>query len=224
MDIWDTLILRDRPADAAKTATGRRISLISRGLPGGVGLDPFQIAQLRVEVEAEMAAGSPSEEYELADVIGMVLERLGHPPEAARSELAELLAAEEARDEVRWSSPNDELVELIRESAQPTALLSDFYMSSDLLEPIVSEVTGLHERLFVSIDLGVSKRLGGGMFDAVRAEYRTDADRHLHIGDNPHSDVDQQVRGGGIALHVPRPTRFPGPGDFDRQKSARVLV
>ena len=143
MDIWDTLILRDRPADAAKTATGRRISLISRGLPGGVGLDPFQIAQLRVEVEAEMAADSPSEEYELADVIGMVLERLGHPPEAARSELAELLAAEEARDEVRWSSPNDELVGLIRESAQPTALLSDFYMSSDLLEPIVSEVTGL---------------------------------------------------------------------------------
>ena len=62
------------------------------------------------------------------------------------------------------------------------------------------------------------------MFDAVRAEYQTDADRHLHIGDNPHSDVDQQVRGGGIALHVPRPTRFPGPGEFDRQRSARVLV
>jgi predicted O-methyltransferase YrrM len=217
VDIWDTLILRDRPADAAKTATGRRISLLSRNLPTSFDPDPFKIAELRVEVEAEMAAGSPSEEYELARVIELVLERLGHAPEAARSELAGLLAAEEARDEVRWSSPNGDLVQLIREAPQPTPLVSDFYMGTELLKPIVTQVTGLDERLFVSIDMGVSKRLDGGMFDAVRAEYQTGADRHLHIGDNPHSDVEQQVRGGGIALQIPRPTRFPGPGDFDRQ-------
>lgn len=216
VDIWDTLILRNRPADAAKTATGRRIGMLSSRLAEGTRIDPFAVASIRVEVEAELAASTPSEEYELSEVIEGTLRRVGHPATEETAELARSLAEGEAADEIRWSYPNAAIIDLIKDAAQPVALLSDFYMSGDLLSRVVKEVTELTEPLFVSVDMGLSKRLGGEAFGVVRAEYGTRPERHLHVGDNQHSDVEQQIKGGGLALQVPRPDRFPAPGEFNR--------
>lgn len=218
VDVWDTLIFRNRPADAAKTATGRRIALLCAD--GGLA-DPFEVAATRVEIEAEMAAAAPSEEYELSEVIEATLARLGMPEGAERGALAARLAQREAEDEIRWSYANREAMDLIESRSAPVVLLSDFYMRTDLLQRIVSAVTGLDLPLWVSVDKGVSKRLGGEMFRAVRAEHGVPAERHLHIGDNVYSDIEQQKNGGGVAIRVRRPDRFPAPGRFGPESLAQ---
>src|SRR5829696_9344264 len=50
-DIWDTLVMRDRPADAAKVATARRMAIAARA-PSRT----WSLYQRRVAVEAVMAA------------------------------------------------------------------------------------------------------------------------------------------------------------------------
>lgn len=216
IDVWDTLILRRRPADAAKTATARRILMSSRVAPGASELDPFEIASLRTGVEAELAMVNVSEEYELTEVLSLLLERLGHEPGAACLNLAGQLAEQEVGDETRWSIPRADLVALLGDGDTEALLLSDFYMGSEALGSIVSGVTGESPTLFVSVDMGMSKRVDGRLLAEMRSRAGVSADRHLHIGDNPLSDIENQVKSGGLAIHTPRDSTFPGPGEFDR--------
>jgi hypothetical protein len=64
----------------------------------------------------------------------------------------------------------------------------------------------------------------GSLFEIARARAGVDASRHLHIGDNPWSDGEQQVAGGGTAAIVQlSPSPFPGPGELDPEH-LRALV
>ena len=214
IDVWDTLIDRNRPADAAKTATARRILLSQNQVPGVAGLGVFEITSLRVQVESQLSAADPSGEYELRDVIDAVLERLGCESETARSRLSLALAAEEVNDEIKWSIPRDEVVALWRNVEGPSVLISDFYMTSEQLSKVVRDVTGVDAELHVSVDSGSSKRVGGQLFDQVRLEKGVVPERHLHIGDNEISDVERQVEKGGLSILVPRDGSHPPPGAF----------
>ena len=217
VDVWNTLIGRNRPADAAKTATGRRICLMAQTVPGAKGLDPFDVASLRREVEAEMAAEDPVEEYELVAVLTELLIRLGHPGDESLNDLAIALAEAEVRDEVEWSHTLQDVHTLVSSHTSDTVLLSDFYMTREHLGTIVREVTGLDVEVMVSADTGASKRVGGGLFERIRAEREVPAERHLHVGDHPQADIENQTETGGLAVFVPAPDDFPPPGSFSRE-------
>ncbi len=88
IDLWDTLLRRDRAADAAKVATARRM-LLRLGPRIQVGV--WDLFQRRVSTELAMAAGADDEEYELANVLGQVLIDLAIPAAEAR-QLADELA------------------------------------------------------------------------------------------------------------------------------------
>ena len=217
VDVWNTLIGRNRPADAAKTATGRRICLLARTVPGVRGMDPFDVASLRREVEAEMAAEDPAEEYELVAVLTELLVRLGHPGDESLNDLAIALAEAEVRDEIEWSHTLEDVHALVSSHTSDTVLLSDFYMTREHLGTIVREVTGLDVEVMVSADTGASKRFGGGLFERIRAEREVPAERHLHVGDHPQADIENQTETGGLAVFVPAPDEFPPPGSFSRE-------
>ena len=150
IDVWNTLIGRNRPADAAKTATGRRICLLAQRFPGAMDMDPFDIAELRREIEAEMASAHPAEEYELVQVLTELLLRLGHPESPSLEELAATLAEAEVRDEITWSHTLEDVHSLVQSTSTETVLLSDFYMTREHLGTVVREVTGLETDVMVS--------------------------------------------------------------------------
>ena len=58
------------------------------------------------------------------------------------------------------------------------------------------------EGVKTSCELQASKRLSGDMFKVLRSSYSVDAKNHLHLGDNLHSDVTNQIKSGGRAIHV----------------------
>ncbi|MCB9414030.1 MAG: hypothetical protein H6526_01985 [Actinobacteria bacterium] len=206
IDVWDTLVVRDRPADAAKLATARRMVL----QPGAKLEDVFEAMAVRVGVEAQLAADDPMQEYELTDVLRVTAAELGVADEV----VAQLVAAEIA-DEVALSRARDDIAAL---DHPHRVIASDFYMREDDLADVVRGVAPSFAEVpvYVSVQRRASKRLGGALLDLIRRDFGVTPQDHLHIGDNVHSDVDVQVAAGGHAIHVQRVDRFPGPGEFGR--------
>lgn len=214
VDVWDTLILRDRPADCAKLATARRMVLNPAITGRGQVVGPFEAMTRRVATEARLAAADPAQEYELGEVLRETLREMAGLPEEQLEQLVAQLTEAEIADEIRWSRARPDVEALVDRGNVVVA--SDFYMSADQLRTVIAAVSPRWRDLptFVSVDEGCSKRLGGGLLSRIRAASAVKPADHLHIGDNPHSDVAVQVAAGGAAIQVTRPTRFPGPGEF----------
>ena len=99
----------------------------------------------------------------------------------------------------------------------PVVLLSDFYLSSPDLTRIIAAAAGrpVPWPVVVSVDEGCSKRLHGQLFRALRTKFGVAARDHLHIGDNPISDVAAQQSTGVSAVAVASSHDFPAPGSFE---------
>ncbi len=217
-DLWDTLVTRSRPADAPKLATARRIWL-EHGRSLRTPMSPWELFAHRVEVEAAIAGSSHHEEYRLVDVLTRHLQEVltigARKAKPVAVELAREEAIEEARCTYRIDEVADTLDELATREPRPhLAVLSDFYLGGEELRTIAEstgiDLTGID--VLASCDLDVSKRVGG-LFELARERAGVEAARHLHVGDNPWSDGEQQVSSGGTAALVTlSPTPLPGPG------------
>ena len=214
VDVWDTLVLRRRPADAAKLATARRMVLM-RGPDGRTtDLDPFGAMAIRVAVEAELAASDAGQEYELCDVLTHTLRELWGVSGLEGGQTAQLLAEAEVEDEIAWTRAREDVAAIA--TAPRLAIASDFYMRTDDLSRVVHAAAPdwVDVPVYVSVDRKCSKRLGGGLLELIREDYQIAPKDHLHIGDNVHSDVEVQIAAGGMAIHVQRRDEFPAAGEF----------
>ncbi|MEL6983373.1 MAG: hypothetical protein AAFO29_13190, partial [Actinomycetota bacterium] len=226
-DLWDTILTRTRPADASKLATARRIRILA-GFGPGQGPSTWDLQRRRVEIEAEIA-GPNNGEYLLNDVLVRQLGELDDHPDrpAGRpidvATLANALRHAELEDEMRWTRPIGDTVVVLekllgRGASTRVAVLSDFYLGADDLRELLWHHGIGDDRLevFSSADLGLSKHAGGAMLTWCRERYQVSADRHVHIGDNPHADVAMQLETGGTAVYLAHGTRrFVGPGQLD---------
>jgi FMN phosphatase YigB (HAD superfamily) len=220
LDLWDTLIERTRPADAAKLATARRMAL---GVETANTLCPWDLMEQRVSIEATIAEQHPGGEYELSDVIRRQFAELGI---GVGSGVVEDLVALEVADEIAWTHPREEVLNAIVDAQMPVAIVSDFYLGESHLRQIVDERLGDlgSVRVFSSCTEGVSKRVDGQLLRKVRNEFGVRPDRHLHVGDNPYSDIEQQVLTGGSAISVSVSSMFPGPGQFSRRHTSEMTM
>jgi len=218
-DLWDTLIARDRPADAAKVATARRAALQL----GASAPDVWTLYRSRVETEAAIAAASDHEEYELVEVLEAWLERHGLAHDVA-APIAAMLADAEIEDELATTYPIESTAALFRAiTARPDApavrVLSDFYIGADALSRLLRHhgIDVAAEHVSVSCDVKRSKRLGTA-YEHLRTSLSiSDGARHFHIGDNADVDGRLAVESGANAVLVsPSATRFPGPGALDQ--------
>lgn len=214
VDVWDTLIVRDRPADSAKLATARRMVLNPAVAEPAQTQDPFEAMAVRVAIEARLAATDPAQEYELAVVLRETLHEMVDLPDAEASALVERLVSAEIADEIVWSHARPD-VEAVAGWGD-VVVASDFYMTAVQLQEILGAVSPDWKGLptFVSVDRGCSKRLNGGLLHLIRGELGVAPSDHVHIGDNAHSDVAVQVAAGGMAIHVRSGDDFPRPGEF----------
>jgi FMN phosphatase YigB (HAD superfamily) len=216
LDLWDTLICRDRPADAAKVATARRM-VIRLGPRTDAGV--WELFRRRVDTEAKLASSAEDEEYELANVLAHVLADLGIEGEEA-IELAEQLADAELEDEIASTRVVPEVTafvhRLLNQPSPPAvAVLSDFYMGSERLEKLL-KAHALDLPVLSSCEIGGSKRMCTSFAIARERLGRVDG-QHLHIGDHPFSDGRHAVACGATAVVIDRHhlPDLPGPGHLD---------
>ncbi len=221
LDLWDTLVSRSRPADSAKLATARRQFLRHRAALPGTVTSPWDLYQLRVDVEAEIAAAHEHEEYLLDDVLSQVHARLlPETSEDARAGFVTSDAAAEWADEIATTYPLREVWSLLDRLARRTgaprfAVTSDFYVGEERMR----ELLAAHgwdrpdTPVLVSCERHASKRLDGGLHRLAREVLGVQPDRHLHVGDSRHADFDMQLATGGrAALLQLAPSALPPPG------------
>ena len=195
-------------------------------------MSPWDLFRLRVATEAEIAGATAHEEYRLTDVLAQHLAAVLDVNGRTARALADDLARQEAAEECRCSYRIDELADTIerlseRDPAPTLMILSDFYLGADALRSVATAAdVGVPPDVdvLVSCDLDASKRVGGRLFELAREHAGVDASRHLHIGDNPWSDGEQQVATGGTAAIVRlSASPFPGPGELDPQHLRALL-
>jgi FMN phosphatase YigB (HAD superfamily) len=221
LDVWDTIIVRTRPADSAKLATARRQWLrLGNRLPASIQ-SPWDLFDLRVAAEADIAASRSHEEYTIEEALHAVYRFV--LPDAADADVAEMVALDartEWDDEIAATQPVREIWAMLtalfkRDDAPQVALVSDFYVGADRIR-LLLDAHGWpwpDSPIFVSCEEHASKRLDGSLFRLVREHFGVDASEHLHIGDNAHSDGTMQVATGGrSAVLQLSPRALPGPG------------
>jgi FMN phosphatase YigB (HAD superfamily) len=224
VDLWDTLVARSRPADSAKLATARREYLRHATELAVASL--WQLYELRVRVETEIAASRPHQEYRLLEVLTETLTRA--VPSLSATDAAEL-AIQDARtewaDEIETTYPMRDVWSLLdafrmRANRPEIAVVSDFYVTSaDVRAMLLHHGWAESDTpIFLSCEHMASKRLDGSLFTLVRDAFGVSADRHLHIGDNRYADYEMQLMTGGQAAMLRlTPTTLPGPGSLSQQ-------
>lgn len=224
VDLWDTLVGRTRPADSAKLATARR-QFLRHSAPVDHITSPWDLYRARVEVEAKIAASREHQEYHLEEVLAEVLRRcFPDMPEGDRAAEATREARAEWDDEIATTYPIQEvwafLHELQRRGDAPRiAVLSDFYAGAEMLTELLRSHGWGDLPVLASCEQEASKRLDGALYKTARQSMGVAPDRHLHIGDNRHSDFDMQLASGGrAALLMLSPTSLPVAGELSPRR------
>ena len=114
--------------------------------------------------------------------------------------------------------------------AKRTLFLSDFYLPATAIKELLSH-HGIDEIVsegLVSCDVGLNKR-SGRLYHHLREYFGVSADGHLHIGDNPWSDIKAAQKAGINVMHFQpdeeHRRRLAREADFhDRQEALKNAV
>lgn len=211
VDVWDTILRRSVHPEEVKVHTARFLQLHhAHVLRPGYARDLRALLVARNSAEAAIAteakAAGHDDEYRLEEVYRRWLEMVanGEPTAAV---LADLEAAEVAFERRSITLDPGIVATLERYRDTPIVLASDFYMNGATVESLVRHVGfSLPLRaVYVSCDHRLSKR-SGRLFGKIERDLHVSPDRHLHIGDNPVSDVEVPRRLGISALLYHHPS------------------
>jgi FMN phosphatase YigB (HAD superfamily) len=217
VDFWQTLVIRHRPAESVKLETARFLAHHAPAKRQLTGRDHY-LARLEAESQlaTERRTGSGWGEYQAGESIALGLQSL-IPDLDGESLIATVDAAleHEIQSEIAHVTLNDELREWmcdLQDSGITVAVVSDFYFDAKILARIL-EAAGFESPppIVVSSEVGTSKAAEGMLFVSIRERFGVDAGRHLHLGDNEHSDVQMQLSTGGAAVLLPEPAVLAGP-------------
>ncbi|MFO0835088.1 MAG: hypothetical protein U0638_08970 [Phycisphaerales bacterium] len=212
-DIWDTILRRRCHPDEVKLATARFLWLWRNADLRPAFNSPRVLMEARVRAEHDIAMANRArgldDEYRIEEVMerwaGEVLrtETMPHGPAEAA---AELVAFEFEREcEVCYADGMLPRV-LADLKADRVVALSDFYMGAPLMQRLLS-VRAPDVKLsdvVVSCDPYLNKR-SGRLFRQLHQELAGVPSAHVHVGDNPHSDVAAAASLGVRAVHFINP-------------------
>jgi hypothetical protein len=184
-DLWDTLIGRDRPAEATKRESALLVSFLDwkNNDYESNRILPTQIHKLRNKIESEIyKQGSQPKVRE-------VLQRTFSQSSIFGVDFNEI-SDFEVRQEIIHSYPVNSIVDLVSKDIQ--YVISDHYYSSSDLKNIVtsliSSATRADLEIHSSADYGVTKAMDGKLFSVlIKKELMKDWE---HIGDNAWSDIE----------------------------------
>lgn len=193
VDVWDTLLRRDCHPECVKLATAAHVFYSSYGKLKPLYPGYWEVYQVRVTTEANLARlareENKDEEYEIVQVFKAWLEKILDQP--VDDTLALRYAEYELSVEMRRTFQDPDIEVFLRQyAADKTIFLSDFYMNADMLKRLIEHngLGHLVEGGISSCDIGLNKR-SGALFKHVHETYGVEAHEHVHVGDHPWSDV-----------------------------------
>lgn len=123
-----------------------------------------------------------------------------------------LLIQEECNVEINICIPNDVMVDCLKRCknrGQKIIITTDMYLPRKTFEEIFAKIGIKYDRLFISCEEGVTKR-SGDLFSVVLNKLSIQANKIVHIGDDPNNDIIQAQKKGIQAIerierkrHVP---------------------
>ncbi len=208
LDVWDTLLRRKCHPDAVKLATAQHVFLRFRKSLTEDMKDHWRLFDKRIDVERALAqkseASGKDDEYELSEVLTDWLKTiLSSPLPENLNEVVQDIAEREFAFEVANSFADEGIEDFLAAyPAEKSIFLSDFYMSSQMVEHLIAakELSHLASSGIVSCDVGKNKR-SGRLFPHVQDIFNVSPNEHIHIGDNSWADVDAPRRLGMKAIH-----------------------
>lgn len=191
-DVWSTLLHRDCHPDEIKFQSARALFLISYlDLKEGFrNIRDLYRSRLRAE---NKSAPKGDFEYRFDDAIPLWLAEVLHPhvsPEKL-AKLATLLMQHEIVAEKRATHRDDSVNGFLKSLEKPVLFVSDFYLSSDVIEGLLREngVAPLWMKRYSSSDYFENKR-SGRLFSRILSDLNLKPSELLHIGDNAVADRD----------------------------------
>ena len=184
-DIFDTLLCRTvlRPTD------------VFRLMDEKAGDKPYLFSEERVKAEQELGITN----YNLDEIYHQIMENNGESEEEIRR-LKELEIETETRV-LRKRNTMCELLEYAHRQGKKVYLLSDMYISGEIIKEILYKKGIEHyDGLYVSTDYRTSKE--EGLFEILKKENKIEVSEWLHIGDNPVSDINTAAKSGIKAYRI----------------------
>ncbi|CAN5188510.1 hypothetical protein BH09MYX1_BH09MYX1_25770 [soil metagenome] len=210
VDVWDTILRRSVHPGEVKVHVARWLQLHHHdSLHPAYAGDLRALFRARCEVEGKLAAAGKAaghdDEYTLAEVHRAWIETVS-TAEPSPELLRELDACEMTFERSTITLDPGILAVLEAHPGIPLVIASDFYMDARALEALVRHAGfSLPLRaVYVSADHRLSKR-SGRLFEKIQRDLSVAPGRHLHIGDNPRSDVEVPRRLGMSAIHYLHP-------------------
>lgn len=224
VDVWDTLLRRRCHPDGVKLHVCRYLLLQWGERLDSACRDPWLLLRLRQQAENEIGDEKRTQgfddEYSHLDVYRRWIElagfEFGSQGAAATNSLLLDLERAEICQEKHVSYVDPSIRETLRQlSAKRTLFLSDFYMPATAIRELLGH-HGIDEIVsegLVSCDVGYNKR-SGRLYGHLTEFLGVPPGKHLHIGDNPWSDIKAAQEAGINAI------RFQ-PDDEHRRRLAR---
>ena len=211
IDIWDTLLRRECHPDCVKLHVSRYLLALHGNLLPEEKRDTWTLMRQRQLAEKHIGNEAKNsgldDEYSLPDVYDRWLDLIGITQitrgSPQRSALIESITKIELEQERRVTYPDPTIRTTIEEiNAEQRMFLSDFYMSAKHLRVLLDH-HGLDDLVpdgWSSCDKGYNKR-SGRLFTQIQDELGIQPRQHIHIGDNPHTDVSAAQKLGIEAIH-----------------------
>lgn len=188
-DIWDTVLRRTCDPDEIKLRAARVFWLLCpRTNKNHNQVTPTKIFWLRKDAERNVA--DEHYEYKIDAVFQEWLKLYGVDDQSLIHRLSGQILQSELLAERTATQPDATILDLLRAiEGTRTLAISDFYHTSENLGSIL-EQHGLHsyfDRIYVSCDWMKTKR-AGSLYDLVLHNENIQAEKIIHVGDNPHAD------------------------------------
>lgn len=212
-DIWDTILRRRCQPDEVKLATARFLWLWKNADLRPAFNSPRMLMEARVRAEHEIGqanlARGLDDEYRIEEVMERWASQVLRTESAPRgpAEIAAELVAFEFERECEVCYADDMLPRVLADlKADRVVALSDFYMGGPLMRRLLSlRAPGVKlNDVMVSCDPYLNKR-SGRLFRHLHHELAGAPSAHVHLGDNPHSDVAAAASLGVRAVHFINP-------------------
>ena len=212
IDVFDTLLLRNNQSEARRFLNvSHRIlrELQSSGKFGKAhSLTQYDLMIARADaMRVSYRTRRPVRgcvEGAITDVIKIARRSLGLPPEA--DAIFRQCEIEYEASVLHFNKALFKLIPIVRSRGGQIILVSDMYLSSDLIGSIIQKIEpaalDMFDAIFSSGDLLVSKR-SGRIFGEIERQLETGSASFFHIGDSFLGDVAKPREAGWKAIHYP---------------------
>ena len=205
-DIWDTIIKRKCHPEEVKLYTAKYILLKYQEKLKEKYKDIYEILKKRNEIETEICNESEKNGYDsecrIIDVFLRLQKTIFTEGDAIDISL-ELLEAE-IEQEKRVIYINPDILPIFEKYKDlKMYCISDFYMGSKELRKLLEHLN-LNikiEKIFSSADYLLNKRTGR-LYKKAEEELKISPSEHIHVGDNPYSDIESAKNIGIEAIKI----------------------